>query len=75
MATMQAKAIGFAKSSLWGKNLNAKNILETFLQNIAVVLYKKAARQNSYYSENETILKIGKNGHQAKPRAFEKSLI
>ena len=27
---------------------------------------QRAARENSYYSKNETILKIGKNGHQAK---------
>ena len=49
-----------------------KNILKTFLQDIPVVLCKKTARKNSYYSKNETILKIGINGNQAKALAFAK---
>ena len=38
----QAKAIAYAKSSLWVKNLKCKkNMLKTFLQHIAVVLCKQ----------------------------------
>ena len=35
-------------------------------------MQKKKAPKNSYYSKNETILKIGKNGHNAKAIAFAK---
>ena len=41
-------------------------MLKTFLQHIAVVLCKKPARKNSLYSKNESILKMAKNGHEAK---------
>jgi len=34
---------------------------------------QKTARKNSQYSKNESILKIAKNGHQAKAIAFAKS--
>ena len=33
---------------------------------------QKGTRKNSQYLKNETILKIGKNGHQAKAIAFAK---
>ena len=33
---------------------------------------QKTAPKNTYYSGNETILKIGKNGHNAKAIAFVK---
>ena len=33
---------------------------------------QKTAPKNRYYSKNETILKIGKNGHNAKAIAFAK---
>ena len=35
---------------------------------------QKTARKNSYYSKNESILKIAKKGHQAKAIDFAKSL-
>ena len=34
---------------------------------------QKTTRQNDYYSKNESILKIAKNGHQAKAKNFAKS--
>ena len=35
-------------------------------------IMQKTAPKNSEYSKNETILKIGKNGHNAKAIAFAK---
>ena len=34
---------------------------------------QKTAPKNSYYSKNESILKIAEKGHQAKARDFPKS--
>ena len=48
-------------------------MLQTSLQEIAVVLCKKATQKNRDYSKSETFLKIGKNGHQAIAIAFAKS--
>ena len=48
-------------------------MLKTFLQHIAVVLFKKMAGIKSSYSKNESILKIAKNGHQAKAIDLAKS--
>ena len=48
-------------------------MVKTFLQHIAVVLCKKQLKKNSSYSKNESILKMAKNGHQAKAIAFAKS--
>ena len=47
-------------------------MLKTSLQHIAIVLCKKTAPKKRYYSKNESILKIAKNGHQAKAIAFAK---
>ena len=35
-------------------------------------IVQKTVPKNSYYSKNETILKISKNGHNAKAIAFAK---
>ena len=44
----QAKPIAFAKWSLWVKNLKMqKNMLKTFLQDIAVVLCKKNSKKTA----------------------------
>ena len=48
-------------------------MLKTFLQHIAVVLCKKRLQKNSQYSKNENILKMAKNGHQAKAIDYAKS--
>ena len=43
-----------------------KTCEKRFYKHIKVVLCKKMARKNSYYSKNESILKMDKNGHNAK---------
>ena len=48
-------------------------MLKKFLEYIAVVLAKKWLQKNTLYSKNESILKIAKNGHQAKAIDFAKS--
>jgi len=57
-----------------GQNLkmqkkHAKNVSTTHCS----CSMQKTARKNSQYSKNESILKIAKNGHQAKAIAFAKS--
>ena len=47
-------------------------MLKTFLQDIAVVLCKKRLEKTANVRKNESILKIGKNGHQAKAIALAK---
>ena len=52
-----------------------KNVLKTFLQDIAVVLCTKRLEKPANIikdSKNETTLKKGKNGHQGKAILFVK---
>ena len=48
-------------------------MLKTFLQHIAIVLCKKRFQKTANNKKNESILKIAKNGHQAKAIDFAKS--
>ena len=48
-------------------------MLKTFLQHIAVVLCKKRLEKTPNIRKNESILKIAKNGHQAKAIDLAKS--
>ena len=50
-----------------------KNMLKTFLQHIAVVLCKKRLEKTANIQKNQSILKIAKNGHQAKAIDLAKS--
>ena len=52
-----------------------RKMAKTFLQHNCNCSMQKAARKNSYYERNETILKIGKVGHQAKAIDFGKSSV
>ena len=65
-----AKAIAFAKSLLWVKNLNSKKHVKINSTNHFELFCAKTARKNTKYSRNETILKIGQH---AKALAFAKS--
>ena len=58
-----AKAITFAKSSLWVKNKIQKNMSKSILQIMYSCSVQATARKNTKYSRNETIFKIG---HHAK---------
>ena len=46
---------------------------KTFLQHIEVVLCKKRLEKTANIGKNESILKMAKNGHQAKAIEFAKS--
>ena len=48
-------------------------MLKTFLQHIAVVLCKKRLQKPANIQKNQSILKIAKNGHQAKAIDLAKS--
>ena len=48
-------------------------MLKTFLQHIAVVLCKKGLEKKANNWRNDSILKMAKNGHQAKAIDFAKS--
>ena len=54
-----AKAIAHAKSSLWLKNQNSKNMSKSILQITYSCSVQKVAPKNTKYSRNNTILKIG----------------
>ena len=73
-----AKAIAFAKWSVWVKNNNAKNMPNTSLQEQQSCSVQKTAQKNTKYSRNETILKIGHLERaiaHAKAIAFPKSSV
>ena len=66
----QSKGFTLCKMvTLSQKSKMQKNLLKTFLGDTGVVLCKNCSKK-SYYSKNESSLKIGKNGHQAKAIAF-----
>ena len=50
----------------------AKNMRKTFVQTHSSCSMQKTARKNSSYSKNESILKMAKNGHNAKAIAHAK---
>ena len=50
----------------------AKSMRKTALEAHYSCIMQKTAAKKSQYSKNETILKIGENGHNAKAIAFAK---
>ena len=68
-AIAHAKAIAFAKWSVWVKIKNAKNMRKTILQEQHSCSVQKTGWKNTKYWRNETILKIS---HLAKAIAFAK---
>ena len=50
----------------------AKNMRNTFVQTHSSCSMQETARKNSSYSKNESILKMAKNGHNAKAIAHAK---
>ena len=52
---------------------NAKKQAKNGSTKHCICFKEKKARKTGKYSKRETILKIGKNGHQAKATAFVKS--
>ena len=70
----QAKGYRLCKIVTLGQKLKMhKNMFKTFLQHIAVVLCKKTAPKTTNIRKNKSILKMAKNGHQAKAIDFAKS--
>ena len=68
-----AKAIAHAKYFKLGQKIKLPKTCEKrFYKHIKVILYKKTALKNGQYSKNESILKMTKNGHNAKAIAHEK---
>ena len=66
-----AKAIVFAKSSVWVKKLKMPKRCDKRLnEHIRLVVCKKSAQQNTQHSKNESILKMAKIGHDAKAIVF-----
>ena len=61
--------------SLCQKLKMPKRCEKQFYDHIRVVECKKAVKKNSYYSKNESILKMAKNGHNAKAIAHAKLLV
>ena len=71
-AIAHAKAIAFCKMVSLGQKLKMPKTCEKrFYKNIRVVLCKKIARENTKYSRNETILRIG---HLAKAITHAKAI-
>ena len=71
MATMQR--LQPLQSGQFGSKIKiAKSIRKTAVEAHYSCTMQETAPKNSYYSKNETILKIGKNGHNAKAIAFAK---
>ena len=70
-AIAHAKAIAFAKWSVWVKIKMAKNMRKTVVQEEWSCSVQKTAGKKPKYSRNETILKIG---HLAKAIAHAKAI-
>ena len=58
--------------SLGQKLKMTKRCEKQLYDHIRVVECKKAVKKNSYYSKNQSILKMAKNGHNAKAIAHAK---
>ena len=74
MATTQ-RLQALQNTQFGSKSKIAKNMRKTALEAQCNCSMQKRARKNSWFSKNETILKIGKDGHHAKPIAFAKYLV
>ena len=61
----RTKAIAFEKSSLWVKIKIPKDISKSTLEIISSCSLQKAARKNTKYSKNDSILKMTKIGVNA----------
>ena len=62
-----AKAIGFAKLSVWFKNLKLPKTCQKRLQrHVKVVLCKKRPQNPPKYSRNDKFAKMAKIGHNTK---------
>ena len=71
MATMQR--LQPLQSCQFGSKIKiAKSMRKTAVEPHYTCIMQRTAPKNSYSSKNETILKIGKNGHNAKAIAFAK---
>ena len=69
---LNAKAIAHAKWAVGLKIKYAKNVRKTVLLAHYSCSMQKTARKNSWYSKNESILKMAKNGLNAKAIAHAK---
>ena len=67
--TLEPLQIRHFGSKIKNAKKHAKNVSTTHCS----CSMQKTARKSSLYSKNERILKIAKNGHQAKAKAFAKS--
>ena len=71
MATMQR--LQPLQSRQFGSKIKiAKTMRKAAVEALYSFIMQKTVPKNSYYSKNETISKIGKNGHNAKAIAFVK---
>ena len=70
---LNAKGMGSAKYSVWVKKQNCLKHAKNVATNTLKLIYaKKTAGKRGYYSTNESILKMIKNGHNAKAIAHAK---
>ena len=67
-----AKAIAHAKYSLWAKKIKLPQTCEKRFYKTFKLLYEKKRLKKQLYSKNESILKMAKNGHNAKAIAHAK---
>ena len=58
-AIAHAKAIAFARWSVWAKNKKCQKHAKTILREQQSCSVEKTARKNTKYSRNDTILKMG----------------
>ena len=73
MASMQRPLQRPLQSGQFGSKIKiAKSMRKTAVEAHYSCIMRKTAPKNSKYWKNETILKIGKNGHNAKAIAFAK---
>ena len=68
-----AKAIAFAKRSVWVKNKKCqKGAKNNSASTLELSCAKNCSKKKTFYSKNESILKMAKIGHDAKAIAFAK---
>ena len=66
------KAIAFAKWPVWVKNSKCQKGAKNQCTSTLELLCAKNPPKNTYYSKNESILKMAKLGHDTKAIAFAK---
>ena len=67
---LHAKAIGFAKSSLWFKKYNWHKDIKNQSTDTIWLIYKERPSKKYQNSKNEGIFNIGKNGLHANAIGF-----